>query len=453
MLQYLRDCWQAAQLRARSQRLMQERMLSLLQESGPEPVADDPGRWLPVGQMKTALEEPQRNDLRCQARQLVHTNPYARNLLRLLEVYVAGPGLTVNAIAVEPDLVETSVLRRATQLWNQFLRVNQKHFTFRETARRTWRDGECFIRLYEQSQWPPTVRYIDPENIGSPDDLAGMQGIITDAADVEAVQAYQCLDPHTGTLAEEIPAGEIVHIKVGVDSNEKRGVTIFAPVLESLASYDKWLETELQARKLQASIVLWRKVQGGPSQVSAMIDAAAFGTGNDAAGSFRRERYRPGTILTTSPQTDLQFLHPQTNFGDAVPLGRLMLLGIAAGAGVPEFMLSADASNANYASTMVAEGPAVKLFESEQQFFANALDSLWQWVMREAVHAGLLPADALDLIAPSWTFPTLVNRNRAQDRDTDARLVDAGILSRAEVARRDNVDPELMRNELERERS
>lgn len=453
MLQYLRDRWHAAQLRAKSQRLMQERMLSLLEESGPEPVADDTGRWLPIGPSKTAMAAPQRTDLRSQARQLVHTNPYARNLLRLLEVYVAGPGLTVNAIALEPDLVETAVLRRATQLWNSFLRANQKHFSFRETARRTWRDGECFIRLYEQPQWPPTVRYIDPENMGSPDDLTGADGIITDAADVEVVEAYQCLDPHTGTLAEEIPAGEIVHIKVGVDSNEKRGVTIFAPVLESLASYDKWLETELQARKLQASVVLWRKVQGGPSQVSAMADTAAFGTGNDVNGAFRRERYRPGTILTTSPQTELQFLHPQTNFGDAVPLGRLMLLGIAAGAGVPEFMLSADASNANYASTMVAEGPAVKLFESEQQFFANALDGLWQWVMQQAVQAGLLPADALELIAPSWTFPTLVNRNRAKDRDTDANLVKAGILSRAEVARRDNVDPELMRSELERERT
>ncbi len=453
MLQYLRDRWHAAQLRAKSQRLMQERMLHLLESSGPEPVADDPGRWWPVGQTKAAIDEPQRTDLRTQARQLVHTNPYARNLLRLLEVYVAGPGLTVNAVATEPDLVETAVLRRATQLWHQFLRANQKHFTFRETARRTWRDGECFLRLYSQPQWPPTVRYIDPECIGSPDVLNDANGIVTDPNDIETVVAYHRLDPQTGTITEEISAAEIIHIKVGVDSNEPRGVTIFAPVLESLASFDKWLETELQARKLQASIVLWRKVQGGPSQVSSMVDAAAFGAGNDAGGSFRRERYRPGTILTTSPQTDLQFLHPQTNFGDAVPLGRLMLLGIAAGAGVPEFMLSADASNANYSSTMVAEGPAVKLFESEQQFFAAALDGLWTWVMQEAIHAGLLPTDALNDIAPSWTFPTLVNRNRAKDRDTDATLVKAGILSRAEVARRDNVDPELMRNELERERN
>lgn len=450
MFQYLRDCWQTAQLRAKTHRLAQERVLAMMESVGPEPVADDSGRWLPLGMNGNIVDEPRRSDLRTQARQLVHTNPYARNLLRLLEVYVAGSGLTLNVNATEPDAVEPAVLRRATQLWQQFLRGNARHFTFRETARRTWRDGECFVRLYSQPQWPPTVRYIDPECIGSPDDPTIAAGIITDAEDIETTLAYQRIDSASGHLVEEIPAAEMVHIKVGVDSNEPRGVTIFAPVLASLSSFDKWLEIELQARKLQASIVLWRKVQGGPSQATAFTETLSSASGTDANGPFRRERYRPGTILTTSPQTELQFLQPQTNFGDAVPLGRMMLLGIAAGAGVPEFMLSADASNANYASTMVAEGPAVKLFESEQQFFAAALEPLWRWVMREAVREGFLP-DIVDQLAPSWTFPTLVNRNRAKDRDADAKLVDAGILSRAEVARRDGVDPVIMRNEIERE--
>ncbi|HET6426496.1 MAG TPA: phage portal protein [Planctomycetaceae bacterium] len=450
MFQYLRDCWQTAQLRAKTERLAQQRVLAMMESVGPEPVADDPGRWLPLGTGGNIVDEPRRSDLRTQARQLVHTNPYARNLLRLLEVYVAGSGLTLNVTATDSEAVDAATLRRASQLWQQFLRCNARHFSFRETARRTWRDGECFVRLYSQPQWPPTVRYIDPECIGSPDDPTVASGIITDAADIETVLSYQRIDVESGHIVEEIPAAEMVHIKVGVDSNEPRGVTIFAPVLESLASFDKWLEIELQARKLQASIVLWRKVQGGPSQAGTFADALSSTSGTDANGSFRRERYRPGTILTTSPQTELEFLQPQTNFGDAVPLGRMMLLGIAAGAGVPEFMITSDASNANFSSTMVAEGPAVKLFESEQQFFSTALEPLWRWVMREAIQAGLLP-DVLEHLAPSWTFPTLVNRNRAKDRDADAKLVEAGILSRAEVGRRDGVDPEVMRNEIEKE--
>jgi capsid protein len=308
------------------------------------------------------------------------------------------------------------------------------------------------VRLFPQAAWPPTVRYVDPELIGPTAADPDSQGIHTDPNDVEDVWSYLQIDPATGELETEIPADEMLHLKIGVDSNERRGVTIFASVLDALMCFDKWLDTEVHARKLQASIVLWRKVQGSPTQVTAAADAAQTAIPGDS-GTVRRERYRPGSILTTSHSTDLQFLQPNTNFGDAVPLGRLVLLGIAAGAGVPEYMLSSDASNANYASTMVAEGPAVKLFESEQQFFAAELSALWCWVMGQAVSLRLLPADTLDRVTPHWSFPQLVNRDRTKERLADLKLAEAGVLSRAEIARRDNVDPVAMQAEIATERS
>jgi capsid protein len=451
MLQYLRDCWETAQVRARYQRLAQRRILALLEESGPTPVADEAGNWAPLGAGKSTTTDMARSDLRSQARALVQTNPYARNLLRLLEVYVAGPGLTVTAVARETNSVEATVLAACQERWAEFLADNRRHFSFRETARRTWRDGECFLRFYARPGATPTVRYIDPEWIGDDGPHELDQGVIAATEDVETVLAYRRLSPVTGAAMETIPADDVLHLRVNADSNEKRGVTIFAPVLESLASFEKWLETELQARKLQASIVLWRKVQGSASQAAALAEAATSGSGNDPFGAIRKERYKPGSILTTPQSTELQFLQPQTNFGDAVPLGRLMLLGIAAGAGVPEFMLSADASNANYSSTMVAEGPAVKLFESEQRFFADELTWLWRRVIADAAEQGLLPADVLEQVRPQWSFPDLVNRDRSRERLTDARLVDAGILSRAEVARRDKVDPAVMQQERDAE--
>jgi capsid protein len=453
MWQFLRDKWHTVQLHARYQRLVQERVLDLIEERGPQPVSDDPGGWQLLGGGKTGVPEAQRVDLRSQARQLVQTNPYARNLLRLLEIYVIGSGLRPSAMPVDPADRNEALERICDRLWTDFLHANQKHFSLRETARRTWRDGECFLRFFPLAQWPPTVRYVDPEAIGGGLDADDSHGILADPDDVETVRGYLRRDVTTGELLEEIPADDILHFKIGVDSNEKRGLTVFAPVLESLTWFDKWLDTELQARKLQSSIVLWRKVQGSPSQVTALADSAQSSTSTDPFGTMRRERYRPGTILTTSHATELEFLHPNTNFGDAVPLGRLMLLGIAAGAGVPEFMLSADASNANYASTMIAEGPAVKLFESEQQFFARELEPLWRWVMTQAVAHGLLPADVLERVAPQWTFPQLVNRDRAKEREVDARLVDVQVLSRAEVARRDNADPAVMQAEIAGERA
>lgn len=486
MFHYLRDLYDTARLRARYRRLVQEQLLELTEASGPQPVSEDPGRWTLVGQSR-ALSETDRADLRTRARRLVVDNPHAKNLLRLLEIYVVGPGLKLTHSPVQtespgaseqthPDAgtfaalhayeveavhslsptlslspsgrsVQDEVAPRADRLWADFLARNHRHYSFREHARRAWRDGEAFLRLFPAPSWPPTVRFLDPELIGPTTHEPDTQGILTDPDDVESPHTYLRIDPRSGDVAEAIPAEAMLHTRLNADSNQKRGVSLFAPILDTLAHFDKWLDTELTARRLQASIVLWRKVQGSPAHAAAFAEAMQSSTGHDSAGSYRRERVRPGTILTTSHGTDLQYLQPDTNFGDAVPLGRLLLLSIAAGGGVPEFMLTSDASNANFASTMVAEGPAVKLFQAEQHFFAAEFRLLWHWVMSEAVRLGYLPDDFFEHVQPEWTFPQLVNRDRPRERMADARLIEAGVLSRAEVARRDGVDPQTMRAE------
>jgi capsid protein len=440
MLQMLLDTYRVIRLKARYQRLIHERLLSLTEQSVPAPVAEDPGNWQLLG--GTSLTEPQRADLRRRARRLVQSNPHAQNILRILQSYVTGPGLQLT-ITSNSDHPEGELIAQLERCWHSFLQFNERHYSFTEHARRTWRDGECFIRLFRQVHGLPTIRFIDPEAIAPTAAAPDSQGILTAPDDVETPLHYLRCSPVSGELQEMIPADEVLHTRINADSNEKRGTTILAAVLDTLECFDQWLETELHARKLQSSIVLWRKVQGSPQVSTALADAAS---GNGTAGT-RRERFQPGTILTTNHGTEIQFLQPRTNFGDAVPLGRMLLLSIAAGAGLPEFMLTSDASNANYASTMVAEGPAVKLFQSEQQFFAREFARLWRWVMQDAIERQHLPPDALDRVELQWHFPEVISRDRPAERTTDVRLVAAGILSRSEVARREGVDPQRMQRE------
>ncbi len=62
------------------------------------------------------------------------------------------------------------------------------------------------------------------------------------------------------------------------------------------------------------------------------------------------------------------------------------LRAIASRLVMPEFMLTSDASNANYASTMVAEGPAMRMFARLQADLVRAdlvnddLDVMWRVV-------------------------------------------------------------------------
>lgn len=447
MFDYLRDKLAAMRLKARHERRLQEQLLALTEAAVPE---DNDGDWQPIGEVGQQMSDGERQDLRSQARTLVAHNPHAKNILRLFESYVTGAGLRLRlGHQWRPGSSDPGddLVMLADRLWSDFLMANVTHYSFREHARRAWRDGECFVRRYAAEHWPPAVRFVDPETIGSCADFPNSQGILADLDDAETPREYLRLSPIEGSLAERIPAEEMLHTRVGVDTNQKRGVTILAPIVETLDCYQKWIDTELHARKLQASIVLWRKVQGSPQQAYSTADSMSPAN----ASGQRSERFRPGTILTTNQATEIKFLQPETNFGDAVPLGRMLLLSVAAGVGLPEFMLTSDASNSNYASTMVAEGPAVKLFQSEQQFFAREFTRLWRWVMEVAVSLGYLPEDFFEKIEPTWTFPQLVTRDRPRERAADAQLVELGILSKAEVARRDGVEPDRMRAEVSEE--
>ena len=446
MLSWIRDTTRSLQVQARTRRLMAEQVLKLTERTDRSPVSDaDEGDWMSLGGShighggqlgtKGSGSSLDADTLRTTARQLARRHPYAANYLRLLEVYVAGaeprptheprPGQ-----AVDPDLLAT-----ADRLWTDFLDRSDGHWSIREHARRSWRDGETFVRKFSDGHGMPAVRFIDPERIGSVSGTDSNAGLVPDGIDAETTIAYLKI-ASDGGLAERINARDMLHSRVSTDSNELRGRSVLEPLIESLDRFDGWLDIELQARKLQASIVLWRKVSSGGS------------FGQPAGSGPRQEAIGAGTIVTTGPTTDLQFLQPATNFGDAVPLGRMLLLSAAAAAGVPEFMLTADASNANFASTMVAEGPAVKLFLAHQRWLGNELSRLWRWVMQDAVDADLLPVDALDKMQPRWIFPELVARDRPAERRADVALVAAGVLSPAEVARRDGVDPTTMRAEI-----
>ena len=446
MFTLLQDTLAAMSLKARSRRLAHERALRLMEGD-----SDAEAGWQPLGGGRAGAVNSRvvPGEVRTQARRLAVENPHAKNVLRLMEAYVVGADCQVSARpAAEQGTGSGTAATTADRLWREFLNASGDHFCFREFARRTWRDGECFLRLFATADWPPSVRFVDPERIGPTAQAPDSQGVLVEPTDAETVRAYLLIDPASGELVEAVPAAEMLHTKINADSNEARGISLLAPLIAPLTAYERWLETELVARRLAASVVLWRKVDAGP--------VGAFGSpADDALGlePARRERFAPGSILTTSRDTDLSFLQPPAHITDAVPLGRMILLAAAAGAGLPEFMLSADASNANYASTLIAEGPAVRLFEGEQRFFATQLGRLWRWVMGEAVRHGRLPAEYLAIAEPVWTFPTLVARDRPRERYADVRLVHAGILSRAEVARREGVDATTMRAELAAEKA
>jgi hypothetical protein len=105
------------------------------------------------------------------------------------------------------------------------------------------------------------------------------------------------------------------------------------------------------------------------------------------------------------------------------------LRAIAARLVMPEFMLTSDASNANFASTMVAEGPAVKNFQRLQwdEIFYD-LELIWD-ALYYAAESGLLDAALLDRIDVIAEAPIVQTRDRFKDAQTAQLLASLGWLS------------------------
>jgi hypothetical protein len=92
---------------------------------------------------------------------------------------------------------------------------------------------------------------------------------------------------------------------------------------------------------------------------------------------------------------------------------------------MPEFMLTSDASNANFASTMVAEGPAAKNFESEQKTQIEYDLELLNDALEHAANSGLITQDDLEQVKIDVEPPAVSTRDGL--KDAQIRQIDMGL--------------------------
>jgi hypothetical protein len=162
--------------------------------------------------------------------------------------------------------------------------------------------------------------------------------------------------------------------------------------------------------------------------------------GAPQSGYFRR--YGPGTILDVLSDTDYQFPASGLDAGRYVTVLQAELRAIASRLVMPEFMLTSDASNANYSSTMVAEGPAMRMFDRMQQDMIEDDLAVMAHVVQAAADAGCLPPDTLERVAIQAVAPTLAVRERLQDAQADQILVKNQAMSVETMAARHGLSPD-----------
>jgi capsid protein len=335
----------------------------------------------------------------------------------------------------------SQLLAETQAVLDEFVQINKWHKRQQEIVRRKDRDGECFLRLFAAPGGALRVRFVEPGQVATPTDHMGdpssALGIQTDPNDVENVRGYWI----DGRL---IDAQDIQHRKANVDVNVRRGLPLFFPVRKNLHRADKLLRNMSAVAEIQSAIALIRKHQATSGaalsqfvQNQSDLNVTNAATGNTAY--FRR--YAPGTILDAMAGTDYEFPAATIDAARYVAVLQAELRAIAARLVMPEFMLSSDASNANYSSTMVAEGPAVKMFDRLQHDMIEDDLELMRRVVAHAAQSGRLPGDVSDAVDISAIAPTLASRDRLREAQADQILLRNGAMSPATMAMRHGLDP------------
>lgn len=387
------------------------------------------------------ISEPQLAELRSECRRLALANEFAINGIENRVSYVVGPGHSYH-VTVRKGVEASKDLAMQTQdVLDEFRHENHWQRRQQEIVRRLDRDGEVFLRLFATSEGRTLLRFIEPDQIASPAKHAGDPtttfGVLTDADDVESIAGYYV----DGQLVD---ADQVQHRKANVDSNVKRGLPLFTPVRKNLRRADKLLRNMSVVAEIQSAIALIRKHRNasrtGVEQFVA--NAADQVTGRENGSSQSVRFYGPGTILDAPEGLDYDFPATGIDAGSYVAILQAELRAIAARLVMPEFMFTSNAANANYASTLAAEGPAMRMFQRLQASLVEEDCELMWRVIENAERAGRLPANVRRQVEIQITPPTLCVRDPLQEARVNRIAYENGVLSKQTWSQRLGLDYE-----------
>lgn len=190
-------------------------------------------------------------------------------------------------------------------------------------------------------------------------------------------------DPASNESTEEktIPADEMIHVAINKHAYELRGRPEIYPSLPYFKSYKNWLEDRARQNAYRGSLLWWIKVINAlPGQISKKV------------AQYSRP-FRPGSVMVTSGNEEVNALSNPVGAGDAGEDGRqLKIMALMGAGGLPEYMLG-DGENANLASTKSQQLPALTTFAEFQAIMVEQVHMpIFKRVLTEKIKAGELPA-------------------------------------------------------------
>ncbi len=349
------------------------------------------GPWYKIGDIdgEKELSEEDRGRLLRNSRDRYWKTPEFGSLINSAKGYIIGKGIVYIADDENPVVQEM-----LDAFWNH--PRNTMELRQKEIVLRALRDGEVFIRLFVDKPGMTYLRFVEPEQILS---------ITTDKNDVEEPESYHrewMKKDETEVSKEDIPADEMVHIKLGVDMSMMRGRPYLERIIKRSIQLEQFIEGRIRKNRIASAYIL-EKVLKGPGataeQVSSTRDKMTDAKKDDSSDTSIASKKMPkfGSVVVHNEAIEYKWCQPKINADDSKEDGRLIKLSICSGVNAPEYLLS-DASNANYASTMVAENPYVRSMEDYQDTLKVYFQIIFRKVIENMIKANMIPKTSTETV-------------------------------------------------------
>lgn len=381
--------------------------------------------------------------IRDRSRQIARNNEFAISAINAHRNYVVGTGFTYT-VQARYDGANLDLIKKTQDLVDLLVEHNRMPEIESEIIYRLHADGEAFLRFFAGSDGLLRVRFVEPELIRPPaDDTTPNNsfGIKCADEDIHDVTGYWVIEkPWFDLTPTLVPADQILHLKINSESNSKRGLPTIYAVESNLRAAEDVLQSMIALAKARSKIAVIRKVNDSPPD--AVAELARTATDFTVSDPIQNRNTNIshmgyGSILTTTGNVGYEFPSLNVGSGDLVETLNANLRAIASRFGITETMMSADASNNNYASSLVAEAPAVKTFERMQRMLGQAIGErrtrperslVWNQITH-AVNMGMLPRDVFEQVTIRAKGPSLVSRNRNEEASVAKQYYDMGLWS------------------------
>lgn len=403
------------------------------------------------------------------ARMLHAAFPTAKTALSNLASFVLGDGFVTKTSERQgcPDGLADAV----QSVIDEFYRLNNwqgDNGKEEELFTRSHRDGEAICALEPTDGGRTRLKFVEPSHLTEPDQTRELEdwlgcgepsswsfGVHSREGDSENVFGYYVQQtPNPGDFTY-YPVDCVVHVKQNVDSGVKRGLSDFYPVQSHLMNIGKLERNVALGAAVLSAIIGIRQHPPGTtkSQAQDLISSLAYRrrTVSQPAGSKTMHTFKaePGSLLDIPNGMEYKS-SPLANQGVGqafVTIEQALLRTVGTNWNMPEYMISGDASNANYSSTLIAESPFVKFCKRKQRNHrANNLDVLWK-MLRIACEAGrfrpwgVQGAEELQLLVVIiLQAPIVEARDRPAETNRRKILHDDGVISKQTWAEEEGYD-------------